>query len=104
MTTARDTGADSIEVKPVEGAEIAAFVDVFEAAWGFGSDDEQRQRTGSVVASETPLGAYVRGEMAGTAMSFSMELTVPGQDQMPMAGFPMSPCTRCAAAGGLCGR
>lgn len=81
-----DQAGPIIEVKPVEGAEIAAFLDVFEAAWGFGSDDERRQRTGSVVASETPLGAYLRGEMAGTAMSFSMELTVPGQDQMPMAG------------------
>jgi GNAT acetyltransferase-like protein len=53
---------------------------------GFGSGDEQRQHTGSVVAGESPLGAYIRGEMAGTAMSFSMELTVPGQAQLPMAG------------------
>jgi predicted acetyltransferase len=61
-------------------------VDVFEAAWGFGSGDERRRHTGSVVATESLLGAYVRGEMAGTAMSFSMELTVPGEDQVPMAG------------------
>ena len=66
---------------------MASFVDVFEAAWGFGSGDEQRQHTASVVAGESPLGTYVRGEMAGTAMSFSMERTVPGQAQLPMAGI-----------------
>jgi predicted acetyltransferase len=75
-----------IEVRPVEAAGIAAFVDTFEAAWGWASDDERRRRTGSVVASESPLGAYAGGELAGTAMSFSLELTVPGEVQLPMAG------------------
>jgi predicted acetyltransferase len=75
-----------IEVRPVEAAGIAAFVDTFEAAWGWASDDERRRHTGSVVASESPLGAYAGGELAGTAMSFSLELTVPGQVQLPMAG------------------
>ena len=104
MTRAGDTGADGIEVRPAEDAEIANFVDVFDSAWGFGSGNEQRQHTSSVVAGESPLGAYLRGEMAGTAMSFSMELTAPGQAQLPMAGSPMSPCTRCADAWGSCGR
>jgi predicted acetyltransferase len=86
MAAAGTAGAGSIQVRPVGGAEIAAFVDVFEAAWGFDSAGEQRRRTGSVVAGESPLGAYAGSEMAGTAMSFSMELTVPGQVQLPMAG------------------
>lgn len=86
MTTVRDPVAEGVEVKPADGAEITTFLDVFAAAWAFGADDEQRRRAGSYVASERPLGAYVRGEMAGTAMSFSMELTVPGCVQLPMAG------------------
>lgn len=73
-------------MRPVGGAEIAVFVGVFEAAWGFDSADEQRRRTGADVAGESPLGAFAGGEMAGTAMSFSMELTVPGQVRLPMAG------------------
>lgn len=86
MAAARTAGARSIQVRPVGGAEIADFVNLFEAAWGFGSADEQRRRARADVAGESPLGAYVGGEMAGTAMSFSMELTVPGQVQLPMAG------------------
>ena len=50
MTRAGDTGADGIEVRPAEDAEIANFVDVFDSAWGFGSGNEQRQHTSSVVA------------------------------------------------------
>lgn len=80
------TGTEHIEVKPVEGAEIAAFVDTYELAWGFASGPEQRRRTGSTVAGESPFGAYLGGEMAGTGMSFSMELTVPGPVRLPMAG------------------
>lgn len=86
MAAGRTAGAESIQVRPVGDTGIAAFVGVFEAAWGFDSDDEQRRRTGADVAGESPLGAYAGGAMAGTAMSFSMELTVPGQVLVPMAG------------------
>ncbi len=77
---------ENIEVGPAEGAEIAAFVDTFEAAWGFDSGEEQRRRTGLDVAGETPLCAYAGGELAGTAMSFALELTVPGPVRVPLAG------------------
>jgi predicted acetyltransferase len=87
MTAAEATKSRHIEVRPiVESAEIASFVDTFEAAWGFNSDHELRRRTGSVVATESLLGAYAANAVVGTAMSFSMELTVPGQVQLPMAG------------------
>lgn len=86
MAAARTAQTGSIQVRPVGDAEVTVFVDVFEAAWGFDSADEQRRRTGADVAGESPLGAYAGGQMAGTAMSFSMELTVPGQVQLPMAG------------------
>lgn len=86
MTIAACPGPEGIEVRPVEDAEITGFVHTFEAAWGFASGDEQRRRIGLDVAGERPLGAYAGGEMAGTAMSFSMQLTVPGQVQLPMAG------------------
>jgi predicted acetyltransferase len=85
MTAARDTGPGRIEVRPVGGEEIEAFLDVFEAAWGFAADEERRH-TAAVVAAESLLGAFVNGDMAGTAMSFDLELTVPGQVQLPMAG------------------
>jgi predicted acetyltransferase len=61
-------------------------VDTFEAAWSFDRDDERRRGIGSVVAGERPLGAFADGELTGTAMSFSLELTVPGQVWLPMAG------------------
>jgi predicted acetyltransferase len=86
MTDARDTWPERIEVRPVGGGEIAAFLDVFEAAWGFAPDDEQRSRTGAVVAAESPFGAFADGDMAGTVMSFALELTAPGRVQLPMAG------------------
>jgi predicted acetyltransferase len=86
MTAARDGSPERVEVRPVGGGEIAAFLDVFEAAWGFAPDDERRSRTGAVVAAESPFGAFADGEMAGTVMSFALELTVPGQVQLPMAG------------------
>jgi predicted acetyltransferase len=86
MITAGAAGPENIEVRPVEGTEIAAFVDTFEAAWGLDSGDEQQRRIGLDVAGESPLGAYAGNEMAGTAMSFSMEVTVPGQRGLPMAG------------------
>jgi predicted acetyltransferase len=86
MIAAGDAWPESIEVRPVGGGEIEPFLDVFEAAWGFASDDEQRRHTGAVVAAEAPLAAFADGEMAGTAMSFALELTVPGQVRLPMAG------------------
>jgi len=86
MTAAGDTWPENIEVRPVGGGEIEAFLDVFETAWGFTPDGEQRRRTGAVVAGESLLGAFADDGMAGTVMSFALELTVPGQVQMPMAG------------------
>ena len=79
-------GAEHIEVRPADGAERAAFVATFEAAWGSASGAEQRRQTGLDVAGERPLAAFAGGQMAGTAMSFSLELTVPGRVQLPMAG------------------
>jgi predicted acetyltransferase len=86
MTAAGDTWPENIDVRPVVTGEIESFLDVFDAAWGFPPDDEQRRHTGAVVAAETPLAAFVDGDMSGTAMSFALELTVPGQVQLPMAG------------------
>jgi predicted acetyltransferase len=87
MTAAGDTWPEDIEVRPIGADEIDAFLDVFETAWGFAPDGEQRRRTGAVVAGESPLGAFADGDMAGTVMSFALELTVPGHAQMPMAGI-----------------
>jgi predicted acetyltransferase len=86
MTTAGNPETEGIEVRPVDGVEISSFLNVFETAWASRSDGEQRRLTASAIAGERTLGAYVRGEMAGTAMSFSMELTLPGRVQVPMAG------------------
>jgi predicted acetyltransferase len=72
-----------VEVQPIDGAEIESFVDVVETAWGSRTDEE----TGSDILREQPIGAYLGGTMAGTAMAFSMELTVPGEVQVPMAGI-----------------
>jgi predicted acetyltransferase len=79
------TWPEGIEVRPVAAGEIECFLDVFDAAWGFARDDGRRH-TAAVVAAESPLGAFAEGGMAGTVMSFAMELTVPGQVQVPMAG------------------
>ena len=86
MTAGGHPEATGVEVRPVGTAGIAAFVTVVEAAWGSSSDDKELPRTGSDICGERLLGAYVRGGMAGTAMAFSMELTAPGQIQVPMAG------------------
>lgn len=77
---------ENITVRPVESGEVPAFLGVFDAAWGFDSSQEQRRRTGLDLSGQHLLGAYVGAEMAGTAMSFSMELTVPGEVRLPMAG------------------
>jgi predicted acetyltransferase len=86
MTPTGKTWPQNINVRPIATDETGSFLDIFEAAWGLGRDDEQRQRTGAVVAVETSFGAFMDGDMVGTAMSFTMELTVPGQVQVPMAG------------------
>ncbi len=87
MTTASQrTGPGAVEVRPVAGAEIPQFVDTVETAWGFDSGEEERRRSGQEVADQSPFGAFVAGAIVGTAMSFSIELTAPGQVQVPMAG------------------
>jgi predicted acetyltransferase len=86
MTAAKQAGPASIEVRPVAAIEITAFVDTVATAWGFDSSEEERQRDSLDLAGESLLGAFAAGVMAGTAMSFSLELTVPGQVQVPMAG------------------
>jgi predicted acetyltransferase len=86
MPATAKTWPQGIDVRPVAAGEIECFLDVFDAAWGFARDDGQRRHTGAVVAPESPFGAFAEGSMAGTAMAFAMELTVPGQGQVPMAG------------------
>jgi predicted acetyltransferase len=86
MTAAVPAGRGGIEVRPVETAEMTAFVDTMETAWGFDSGQERRQQAGLDLARQSVLGAFAAGGMAGTTMSFSLELTVPGQVQVPMAG------------------
>jgi len=76
----------NITVRPVEDTEVAAFVATFEAAWSADSGDEQRARISADLAGESLLGAYAGAELTGTAMSFAMELTVPGEVRLPMAG------------------
>jgi predicted acetyltransferase len=78
--------AEDITVRPLEPDQVPAFLDVFDAAWGFDSSDEERRDIGGDVSGGNLLGAYLGGEMAGTAMSFSLELTVPGDVRLPMAG------------------
>jgi predicted acetyltransferase len=73
-------------VRTVADTEIAAFVATFEAAWSADSGDEQRARIGADLTGESLLGSYAGAELAGTAMSFAMELTVPGEVRLPMAG------------------
>jgi predicted acetyltransferase len=80
------TWPESIEVRPVGAGEMEGFLDVFDAAWSFARDDGLRRHAAAIVAAESPLGAFVGGGMAGTAMSFAMELTVPGGVRVPMAG------------------
>ena len=86
MPATAKTWPQGIDVRPVAAGEIECFLDVFDAAWGFARDDGRRRHTGAVVAAESPFGAFAEGSIAGTAMSFAMELTVPGQVQVPMAG------------------
>jgi predicted acetyltransferase len=75
-----------IDVRALGPGEIEGFLDVFDAAWAFALDEEQRRHHAAVVAPETRFGAFTEGALAGTVMSFAMELTVPGQRQVPMAG------------------
>jgi predicted acetyltransferase len=86
MPAPAKTGPEAIDVRPVGSGEIECFLDVFDAAWGFARDHARRRHTRTVVAAESPLAAFAGGCLAGTVMSFAMELTVPGQVQVPMAG------------------
>lgn len=86
MTIPRRTGAGAIEIRPVADAEVAAFVGLVETAWGFDTSAQQQQREAEEVAGENLLGAFAAGTMTGTALSYSLQLTVPGQIQVPMAG------------------
>jgi hypothetical protein len=95
----------NIDVRPVGAGEIECFLDVFDAAWGFARDDGRRRHTRTVVAAENPFGAFAGGGMAGTVMSFAMELTVPGQVHVPMAGVSYAAVHPLLATADLrCGR
>jgi predicted acetyltransferase len=86
MSATASTRPGTIDVRALGPGEIEAFLDVFDAAWAFARDEKQRRHDAAVVSPETLLGAFTGGGMAGTAMSFAMELTVPGRVQVPMAG------------------
>jgi predicted acetyltransferase len=78
---------DNVDVRPVADAEaLDEFMEVFETAWAFAKDSERRSRTASDIMREEAVGAYIQDKMVGTAMWFSMELTVPGLICVPMAG------------------
>jgi predicted acetyltransferase len=86
MTRAEERNIEGLEVRSVDSADVDTSMRVFETAWAFHIDEEERRRTGTDLASERSIGAYAGSDMVGTAMSFSMELTVPGLLQVPLAG------------------
>ena len=50
-------------MRPVGAGEIECFLDVFDAAWGFARDDEQRQQKTTVALTShgrKALGAYTQ--------------------------------------------
>lgn len=77
---------DGVKVRRLAAGETASFLDTFEVAWGFDLGGAERRHIGADVARESALVAWAGGAVAGTAMSFAMELTVPGLNQLPMAG------------------
>lgn len=61
-------------------------MDTVATGWGHPSDEQEREREGQDLAGENLLAAFAGDAMAGTAMSFALELTVPGDIQVPLAG------------------
>jgi predicted acetyltransferase len=86
MSATAPTSPANIDVRPVGPGEIEGFVDLFDTAWAFAHDVEQRRHAAADVAAERPFCAFTEGGLAGTVMSFAMELTAPGPVQLPMAG------------------
>lgn len=76
-----------MEVHPIGNEEVDAFIRANNVAFGNRPDPSQvaRQRR-ELTELDRTLGAYVAGQLAGTAAALSSQLTVPGPVVVPMAG------------------
>lgn len=87
-----------VEIRPIGGDEVEAFVQANNWAFGRRPDPaevvRQRRELGEL---DRTLGAFAGGELVGTAAALSSELTLPGPVVVPMAGVTwvgVSPTSR----------
>ncbi|HKV85776.1 MAG TPA: GNAT family N-acetyltransferase [Ktedonobacterales bacterium] len=75
-----------IELRPIAPDELAAVVLLDDRAFGSRATPEDVEARREMFVFEGSLAAMVDGEMAGTAMAYNLEVTLPGGTLMPAPG------------------
>lgn len=76
----------ALDLRPVTEEEWPAYVRAVEAAFGSHPDDEDITAWRSVTDIDRTLAVFEGDRIVGNAGAFSLELTVPGDATIPMAG------------------
>lgn len=75
-----------IQIRPIEPDEFVAFAKATEAAFGDTPDDAAIERWRAICEIDRTLAAFDGQDIVGTTALFSLNLTVPGGGELPMAG------------------
>lgn len=75
-----------IELRPIAPDELAAVMRLDDRAFGGHATPEEVESRREMFVFEGSLAAMVDGEMAGTAMAYNLELTLPGGTLLPAPG------------------
>jgi predicted acetyltransferase len=87
MTTSARNGASPYPIRPVSAEEFDAFQTVaMHAFHGSPPNEEERQRTLSLLEFDRSLAAFDGTTPVGTAGAYSFQLAVPGFHTLPAAG------------------
>jgi predicted acetyltransferase len=74
------------ELRPIEADEFPAFSRAVEAAFGHQPTEQELELWRSVTEFDRTLAVFDDGRIVGTAGAFTMDLTLPGRRQIPVAG------------------
>lgn len=75
-----------IELRPIAPDELAAVMRLDDRAFGQRATPEEVESRREMFVFDGSLAAMVDGEMAGTTMAYSFELTLPGGTLLPASG------------------
>lgn len=76
----------TIETRPISPDEFDEFIEIMSRSFNWDFSDDARERSKRGLEFDRSIGAFIEGQLVGTAGAYSFDLTVPGPRTVPTAG------------------